>query len=105
MERLSLLADTDTLLAARTLNRASWQLQGFATSVMGSVDASEWEAAVRVYNNAINDFHEAARREMQVPGVYPRRTSEPSPHPAVFQNLDEETRNLHLKNVRPPESQ
>jgi hypothetical protein len=72
---------------------------------MDSVDTLAGDEAVRAYNNAINDFHDSARREMQVPGIYPRRTGEPSPHPAVFLNLDEEMRDLHLKNVRPPTSQ
>lgn len=101
MERLSLLADTETLLAARALNRASWQLQGFATGVMGS-DNKAWEDAIRVYNEAMNEFHQFARREMQVPGVYPLRTREPSPHPTVFNLLDQDMKDVHLRNVKPP---
>lgn len=98
MEKLSLLADTETLLAARVLNRTSWQLQGFATGKLGS-DNTAWEDAIRAYNEAINAFHQSARREMQVPGIYALRTREPSPDQAVFPLLDQDMKDLHLKNI------
>jgi hypothetical protein len=102
MERLSLIADTDTLLAARALNRASWQLEGLVVGTIPNSDGSSWDDGIRFYNEAINNFHQCARREMQVPGAYPDRTREPSPRADAFLALDDDMKALHLKNVGRP---
>jgi hypothetical protein len=101
MERLTLIADADTLLAARMLNRASWQLQGFATGVITDVEHSAWEDAIRTYNEALNSFHDSARREMQVPGEHPARALEPSPRADVFHLLGQAKDALHRKDPEP----
>jgi hypothetical protein len=79
-EMVALTGSCETLAAAHILNRALWRLDWFARGRLDDNDRPGWQEAMRAYMVAIDAFHEAARRDMGVPGAYRRREPEIPPN-------------------------
>ena len=71
-EGLVLLAGAQTIRAAHKLNHAAWHLVHPAKAGR-TLDESDWRQLADRWINAINDLHEAAREDLRVLGVFPRR--------------------------------
>jgi hypothetical protein len=78
-EALALIADRELIEAARRLNRAVWRQEWFARGLLDDTDAEGWRVAVGDYFDAMNAFHECARKELGVVGELAPRMAEDSP--------------------------
>lgn len=81
-EMVALLGSEETISALSDLNRAVWRLEWFARGLRDE-NREGWEEDMRAYKQAINVFHECARRDLDVPGAYLPREPGPSPRPHV----------------------
>lgn len=82
-ERLRLVADGATILAATRLNEAIWPLEWLADGRKAG-STSAWQAQTQAYARALDDFHAATRNRlsMLVPDVEQRTIAEvPLPTP------------------------
>jgi hypothetical protein len=79
-EMVALTGSSEALEAAQNLNRALWRLDWFARGRLDDSDRAGWRDAMRLYMVAIDTFHEAARKDMGVPGTYARRRLEIPPN-------------------------
>ncbi|MFD8492782.1 hypothetical protein [Amycolatopsis sp. NPDC059657] len=66
-ETVRLLADTNTITAARTMSHCSWKLEWF---VRGRLDAdtAAWQQAFKEYKDARDEYLRRARQSLQVTG-------------------------------------
>jgi hypothetical protein len=71
-ESLVLLADASTIEAAHLLNRAVWNLEHPAR-LGKEIEEQDWLRMADQWIVAINDFHAAARSDLQVSGAFVRR--------------------------------
>jgi hypothetical protein len=78
-ETLALMADRELVEAARVLNRAIARLEWFARGLLDDTDVEGWHVAKRDYYAALNNFHEFARHELGVTGMFSPRETEGSP--------------------------
>ncbi|MBM2619572.1 hypothetical protein JIG36_28915 [Actinoplanes sp. LDG1-06] len=78
-ETVTLLADGEVVEAGRALNRAVWRLEWFARGLLDDRDTEGWRTACHAYSDAVNAFHECARRELGVQGRFTPREPEVSP--------------------------
>lgn len=78
-EALVLMANRDLVEAARALNRAVWRLEWFARGLLDDSDVEGWHIAAQEYFEAVNLFHQLARKELGVTGEFSRREAEVSP--------------------------
>jgi hypothetical protein len=97
-ETLALMADRDLFEAARVLNRAVWRLEWFARGLLDDTDVDGWHVAARDYYQALNRFHQFARHELGVVGVFSPREAEDSPR----EQYEQERQNRTLQGRRPP---
>ncbi|MFB9357610.1 hypothetical protein [Actinoplanes nipponensis] len=97
-ETLSLIAGREVVQAARALNRAVWRLEWFARGLLDDTDVDGWLVAKRGYYHALNRFHEIARHELGVTGVFSPREEEGSPREQY--ELERQARTLPGR--RPP---
>jgi hypothetical protein len=79
LERLRLLSDTDTILAANRLNEAVWSMEWIARGRIGEVAPEHWQRAQREFEVAFDAFHRCARRGLGVPGRLVLRQAGPLP--------------------------
>jgi hypothetical protein len=89
-ETLALMGDRDLVEAARDLNRAVWRLEWFARGLLDDNDVDGWRIATHDYYRSVNNFHELARHELGVTGVFSPREAERSPRERY--ELERETR-------------
>ena len=82
-ERVTLLADTETLAALRTLNDAVWRMECYARGIIESANTEMWEADWTAYRGAFDTFHRRARAELGTPGEYFGRLVERAPSKAM----------------------
>lgn len=66
-ETIRLLADTDTITAARKMAHLSWRLEWFADGRLES-SPEKWEQAFIEYKDARNEYLNCARQNLQVTG-------------------------------------
>lgn len=67
-EKLRLLSDAQTTLAAADLSQAAWQLEWLARGKIPDASAEQWKAADEAFIRAFDRFHQCARLELGVPG-------------------------------------
>jgi hypothetical protein len=79
-ERINLYGDVAAITKARILNRAVWGLEWIARRRHPNPTRELWIERSRRYAFAMDDFIEAIRRDLKVPGEYARREFE---HPHV----------------------
>ncbi|BEL05638.1 hypothetical protein Q0Z83_038290 [Actinoplanes sichuanensis] len=98
-ETLALMGDRELVEAARALNRALWRLEWFARGLLDDTDVDGWHVAKDDYYQAVNDFHELARRELGVTGVFAPRAAEGSPREQYEKERQARTRPDHHPTV------
>jgi hypothetical protein len=62
--------------AHRKVNQTLWRMEWFARGLVEDASRENWDRVRREYVNAINNFHECARRDLIVPGEYLPRDHE-----------------------------
>jgi hypothetical protein len=82
-ERVTLLADGDTLDALRALNEAVWRMECYARGIIKDANTIMWEADWWVYRGAFDAFHRRARAELGTPGNFTDRPAETAPSKAM----------------------
>src|SRR6202034_187795 len=72
-ERVTLLADSSTLAALRTLNDAVWRMECYARGIIEGASTEMWETDWLAYRRAVDTFHRHARAELGTPGEFTDR--------------------------------
>jgi hypothetical protein len=80
-EYVNVYGDATPILSARALNRAVWALEWVARERHPEATDLLWRRRQRDYTEALDNYIEAIRDDLQTPGVYPRREIE-YPHSA-----------------------
>jgi hypothetical protein len=75
-ERVNLCGDATAITKARDLSKAAWGLEWIARQRHPDVTPELWIKRRRLYAAAVDDFIEAIRADLKVPGEYPRREFE-----------------------------
>jgi hypothetical protein len=75
-EHVNVYGDVAVILAARALNHAVWDLDWVARDRHPQPSAALWREREEAYAHAIDDYIEAVRTDLSVPGRYGRRQIE-----------------------------